>query len=187
MEKISFNKQEDNSSSNSNKKKGFVKNLGKLGRKIALGTALLGATFATEKATAQNQTAQKRPTEQSIEKNNKMQWETEVMNKMKNDINKLKTKEDIATFERLTLSPFMNNLGILGKYKEVESNYSFEEYQKMLLDMQEVVKTFESIEKKFNFERTGAMQSEIIHLLHILDMRTSYSSFHEYKKLNNLE
>lgn len=188
MEKISFNKENNVSPNINNKKEGIVNNIGKLGKKIVLGAAIVGATLTAEKASSQTTPdRQNEQTEHSIEETNKMKWETETMKRLKDDIKELKTERDINTFELLILRPFMYNIGMLGAEKEVKSDYSLEQYKKMFLDIKEIEKTFESIEKKFNVEQTGGVSSEIIHLKQILEMRTSYSGFHEYKKLYNLE
>ena len=76
---------------------------------------------------------------------------------------------------------------MIGAEKEAQSNYSFEEYKKMFLDIHEIEKTFNSIEKKFNIEQARGVLNEIMDMKYILEMRTSYSKFHEYKKLHNLE
>ena len=157
---------------------------------VVIGAVTTASILPSKNLEAQNRQSdlpRKNQTEQSMEKVNKTQWETDAMNRIKSDINQLKTKEDVITFELSILRPFVYNIGMIGAEKEAQSNYSFEEYKKMFLDIHEIEKTFNSIEKKFNIEQARGVLNEIMDMKYILEMRTSYSKFHEYKKLHNLE
>jgi hypothetical protein len=159
----------------------------KYGRILSIATMISIAIAAgSEQANAQSPTMPN-PTEKSMEHTSKIKWADESMNRMKTDINELKTNEDVVVFERIVIKPFIYNIGMLSEGKEVQSNYSLEEYKKILLDVQEMKKTFGSIEKKLNVEGFASAHDNIEYLIKILNMRTSYSGFHEYKKLYNLE
>lgn len=124
---------------------------------------------------------------QELKDQSKIDWAFEAMNKLNNDANKLKTAEDVAVFERLIIKPFVYNIGMMSEGKEVKSNYSMEEYEEILSCVKTIEKKFEEIEEKFNVTRSGGVYNNIEYLKKILTMRTSYSGFHEYKGLYNLE
>jgi hypothetical protein len=169
-----------------NNKNTFLDTVGKISRKVVLGAALASATMATENVSAQTGTKINK-TEQSTEHTSKTDWAEKSMNRMKSELTQLSTANDVIVFQRETIKPFLYNIGMLSEGKEIQNNYSIDEYKKLLSDVENIKKTFEDLEKRLHVEDQNNIDNNIEYLIKILKTRTSYSGFHEYKKLHNLE
>lgn len=181
---MSFNNNESSnfSKANTDEKKGFINNIGKLSRKIVMGTAIIGSSMlGTEKATAQ--TTHNTQTEQSEHKSEKTKWADEVLSKAKADMKELSTIEDVESFETKMLQPYFAHIGMLSQGSEDQANYSLEEYKDLLKKVQDLESIFSQVEQKFHTNR----KVDIQYFIDQLKFNSSYSNYQDRQNIKNYQ